>query len=157
MKLLELLCSRLTISYTQNRLNHQFLRISNRNVQVLRLKRVPEIEMSLTQIHSPDDDWTRSLPDAKCEDGRRKRLWCHQIDSYGNLNSHSVHRITICRSLELQPRDLRKLDGTVREGVLPIIMVRPRAILMHMESISAIIKHDGVILIDTSNGILLEN
>lgn len=74
---------------------------------------------------------------------------CHELDRQGVLHvkSGKFHKSSLCSSLGLLPRDIRKLDGTLKEQ-LPIILVRDSSILVNIEHIRAIIKHDGVILFE---------
>lgn len=81
------------------------------------------------------------LPDAT--------LICHELDRRGVLHVHSgrFQKSELCSSLGLLPRDLRKLDGTLKSQ-LPAVLVRDSAVLVNMDPIRAIIKHDGVILFE---------
>lgn len=74
----------------------------------------------------------------------------HELDQHGILHvlSGRSQKSSLCTSLGLLPRDVRKLDGTLRDQ-LPIILVRDSAILVHIEHIRAIIKHDGVVLFES--------
>lgn len=73
----------------------------------------------------------------------------HELDRHGILHvlSGRSQKSSLCTSLGLLPRDVRKLDGTLRDQ-LPIILVRDSAILVHIEYIRAIVKHDGVVLFE---------
>ncbi|PJF16625.1 Magnesium transporter MRS2/LPE10 domain-containing protein [Paramicrosporidium saccamoebae] len=74
---------------------------------------------------------------------------CHELDSQGivHVTSGKFQKSSLCSTLGLLPRDIRKLDGTLKDQ-LPIILVRDSAVLVNMEHIRAIIKHDGVILFE---------
>lgn len=74
---------------------------------------------------------------------------CHELDSTGAVHvlGGKFQKSSLCSSLGLAPRDLRKLDGTLRDQ-LPLILVRDSAILVNIEHIRAIVKHDGVILFE---------
>lgn len=73
----------------------------------------------------------------------------HELDRHGILHvlSGRSQKSALCTSLRLLARDVRKLDGTLKDQ-LPIILVRDSAILVHIEHIRAIIKYDGVILFE---------
>lgn len=74
----------------------------------------------------------------------------HELDRHGILHvlSGRSQKSALCTSLGLLARDVRKLDGTLKDQ-LPIILVRDSAILVHMEHVRAIIKHDGIILFES--------
>ena len=77
-------------------------------------------------------------------------LICNEIDSAGNLrtNPSKYRKSQLCVMHELQPRDLRKLDGTLKNQ-LPGILVRSSAILVNLDIIKAIIKSDRFILFES--------
>jgi len=81
------------------------------------------------------------------------KLICHELDTNGRMHMHgrAFAKSKVCASLGLQPRDLRKLDGTFGEQ-LPVILVRESAVLVYMDPIRAIIKHDGIILFENYGG-----
>lgn len=76
-------------------------------------------------------------------------LVCSSIDYTGRLVSHQSPTLKshLCSLHGLLPRDLRKLDGTLKNQ-LPAILVRPRAILVNLQKIKAIIKFDQVIIFE---------
>lgn len=80
---------------------------------------------------------------------KESMLVCHEIDSRGNIHIHGgkVPKSQLCSNLGLLPRDLRKLDGTLRDQ-LPVILVRESSILLNIDPLRAVIKHDGVILFE---------
>lgn len=81
-------------------------------------------------------------------------LICTEIDADGNLvnctkgGSKLVSKSSICALYGLQPRDLRKLDGTLKDQ-LPVILVRSSAVLLNLGVVKAIIRHDGVTLFES--------
>lgn len=76
-------------------------------------------------------------------------LICNEIDQEGRLHVSCgrVLKSTLCASNGLQPRDLRKLDGTLKNQ-LPVILVRSSAILVNLGTVKAIIRHNGVTLFE---------
>lgn len=76
-------------------------------------------------------------------------LICNEIDAEGRLHVSCgrILKSTICASYGLQPRDLRKLDGTLKNQ-LPVILVRSQAILVNLGVVKAIIRHNGVTLFE---------
>jgi magnesium transporter len=74
---------------------------------------------------------------------------CHELDRSGVLHvlGGKFLKSSLCSSLGLLPRDVRRLDGTLKDQ-LPLILVRESALLVNIENIRAIIKHDGVILFE---------
>ena len=74
---------------------------------------------------------------------------CHELDGNGVLHvlGGKFLKSSLCSSLGLLPRDVRRLDGTLKDQ-LPLILVRESALLVNIENIRAIIKHDGVILFE---------
>lgn len=74
---------------------------------------------------------------------------CHELDRHGTLHvlGGKFQKSSLCSSLGLLPRDMRKLDGTLKDQ-LPLILVRDSAILVNIEYIRAIVKYDGVILFE---------
>lgn len=73
-------------------------------------------------------------------------LLCTELDRQGNssLRKGLFSKTSLCSSLGLQARDLRKLDGTLKNQ-LPSILIRPSAILINLEFVRAVIKCDRVI------------
>jgi magnesium transporter len=78
-------------------------------------------------------------------------LMYHELDKEGNLQvkSGKFPKLSLCMALGLQARDLRKLDGTLKDQ-LPSILVRESALLINCEYIKAVIKFDGVILFEST-------
>lgn len=76
-------------------------------------------------------------------------LICNEIDADGRLHVScgKILKSTLCASFGLQPRDLRKLDGTLKNQ-LPVILVRSSAILVNLGTVKAIIRHNGVTLFE---------
>lgn len=76
-------------------------------------------------------------------------LICNEIDVNGRLHVScgKVLKSTLCASNGLQARDLRKLDGTLKDQ-LPAILVRSSAILVNLGTVKAIIRHNGVTLFE---------
>lgn len=76
-------------------------------------------------------------------------LICTELDAKGEMQvSHGRFlKSTLCASHGLLPRDLRKLDGTLRNQ-LPAILVRHSAILVNLDPIKAIIRSDRVVLFE---------
>jgi magnesium transporter len=77
-------------------------------------------------------------------------LLCHELDSTGliRVTSGRYKKSELCLLHGLQPRDLRKLDGTLKNQ-LPAVLVRDSAILVNLEYIKAIIKKDSIILFES--------
>ena len=73
------------------------------------------------------------------------KLACTELDRYGHLSLRKglFSKSSLCSSLGLQARDLRKLDGTLKNQ-LPSILIRPSAILVNFDSVRAVIKCDRV-------------
>ena len=72
-------------------------------------------------------------------------LICTELDRHGHtsLRQGLFSKSSLCSSLGLQARDLRKLDGTLKNQ-LPSILIRPSAILVNFDSVRAVIKCDRV-------------
>lgn len=73
------------------------------------------------------------------------KLICTELDRHGHLSLRQgiFSKSTLCSSLGLQARDLRKLDGTLKNQ-LPSILIRPSAILVNFDSVRAVVKCDRV-------------
>lgn len=73
------------------------------------------------------------------------KLICTELDRHGHssLRQGIFSKSSLCSSLGLQARDLRKLDGTLKNQ-LPSILIRPSAILVNFDSVRAVIKCDRV-------------
>ncbi len=76
-------------------------------------------------------------------------LICNEIDVNGRLHVSCgrILKSTLCASYGIQARDLRKLDGTLKNQ-LPVILVRASAILVNLGTVKAIIRHNGVTLFE---------
>lgn len=73
-------------------------------------------------------------------------LNCTEIDNEGRVYSGRYLKSTLCTVHGLQTRDLRKLDGTLKNQ-LPTILVRPGSLLVHLDDgIRAIVTHCSVTL-----------
>lgn len=72
-------------------------------------------------------------------------LICNELDSKGQLSVTCGRflKSTLCQVHGLQPRDLRKLDGTLKNQ-LPVIFIRSSAMLVNLDYIKAIINHNAV-------------
>lgn len=81
------------------------------------------------------------------------RLVCSEMDRHGNLliRKGRFSKASLCSSLGLQARDLRKLDGTLKNQ-LPSFLIRPSTILVNLEGIRAVIKCDRVTLFSSEEG-----
>jgi magnesium transporter len=77
------------------------------------------------------------------------KLICTELDRHGysSLRQGLFSKSSLCSSLGLQARDLRKLDGTLKNQ-LPSILIRPSAILVNFDSVRAVIKWDRVTFFD---------
>ncbi|CUM65962.1 uncharacterized protein PRCAT00003616001 [Priceomyces carsonii] len=78
---------------------------------------------------------------------------CTSFDDKGNISaiSKKFPKMSFLKQNGLFPRDLRKID-TSSVDVVPLITVRPpRAILINLLHIKAIIEKDAVMIFDTSN------
>ena len=73
------------------------------------------------------------------------KLVCTELDRHGHLSLRQglFSKSSLCSSLGMQARDLRKLDGTLKNQ-LPSILIRPSAILVNFEFVRAVIKCDRV-------------
>ena len=73
------------------------------------------------------------------------KLVCTELDRHGHLSLRKgiFSKSSLCSSLGLQARDLRKLDGTLKNQ-LPSILIRPSAILVNFDAVRAVIKCDRV-------------
>ena len=73
------------------------------------------------------------------------KLICTELDRHGHssLRQGLFSKSSLCSSLGLQARDLRKLDGTLKNQ-LPSILIRPSAILVNFDYVRAVIKCDRV-------------
>lgn len=73
------------------------------------------------------------------------KLACTELDRHGHLSVKKglFSKSSLCSSLGLQARDLRKLDGTLKNQ-LPSILIRPSAILVNFDAVRAVIKCDRV-------------
>jgi magnesium transporter len=72
-------------------------------------------------------------------------LICNELDSNGHLHVTCGRflKSALCQAHGLQPRDLRKLDGTLKNQ-LPVILIRTSALLVNLDYIKAIINHNAV-------------
>ena len=86
------------------------------------------------------------------EPNRELTLVCNELDSQGNIKTVSGKFLKgeVCFMHSLQPRDLRKLDGTLKNQ-LPAILVRESAILINLDFIKAVVKPDSVVLFESMN------
>lgn len=73
------------------------------------------------------------------------KLICTELDRHGHssLRQGLFSKSSLCSSLGLQARDLRKLDGTLKNQ-LPSILIRPSTILVNFDYVRAVIKCDRV-------------
>lgn len=73
------------------------------------------------------------------------KLICTELDRNGHLSLRKglFSKSSLCSSLGLQARDLRKLDGTLKNQ-LPSILIRPSVILVNFDAVRAVIKCDRV-------------
>ncbi len=74
-------------------------------------------------------------------------LTCSELDRHGHskVRKGRFSKSSLCNSLGLQARDLRKLDGTLKNQ-LPSFLIRPSTILANLEGVRAVIKCDRVTL-----------
>lgn len=100
-----------------------------------------EMRASMPNISIPPT----SKPTVKLE----SVLICNELDAGGNMHVSCGRflKSALCAQHGLLPRDLRKLDGTLRNQ-MPVILVRQSALLVHLTPLRAIIKHDGVIFFE---------
>lgn len=79
-------------------------------------------------------------------------LICAELAPNGTLSLRSgrFSKPALCSAHGLLPRDLRRLDGTLAANQLPVILVRQSALLVNLEFLRAIVKHDGVLLLESS-------
>jgi magnesium transporter len=83
-------------------------------------------------------------------------LSCLEVDDAGQVFHGRYVKNALCLLHGLQPRDLRKLDGTLKNQ-LPAILVRPRSLLVHLsDGIRAIITHNRVTLFEAADGGVVE-
>lgn len=77
-------------------------------------------------------------------------LRCTILDSQGNLGTPSleVRREDLIYKHGLLPRDLRKIEKSRKNDLVPIILVRENSILISLLTIRALVKSDNVILFD---------
>ena len=92
--------------------------------------------------------WMRqNVPDSQVLALRHNelRLVCSDLDRHGHLSIRKglFSKSSLCSALGLQARDLRKLDGTLKNQ-LPSILIRPSAILVNFGMVRAVIKCDRV-------------
>lgn len=85
-------------------------------------------------------------------------LRCTTLDSQGNLGTPSleIKRDELISTHGLLPRDLRKIEKSRKNDLVPSILVRENSILISLLTIRALVKSDMVILFD-SMGISLES
>ena len=74
-------------------------------------------------------------------------LSCIEIDINGQIYTGRYLKSALCTLHGLQTRDLRKLDGTLKNQ-LPAILVRPGSFLVHLDYIRAIVTHCSVTLFE---------
>jgi magnesium transporter len=74
-------------------------------------------------------------------------LSCLEIDIHGQIYTGRYLKSALCTLHGLQTRDLRKLDGTLKNQ-LPAILVRPGSFLVHLDHIRAIVTHCSVTLFE---------
>ena len=88
-------------------------------------------------------------PMARPSSASEPSLICNEIDAEGRLHVScgKILKSTLCASYGIQPRDLRKLDGTLKNQ-LPVILVRSSAILVNLGMVKAIIRYNGVTLFE---------
>lgn len=113
---------------------------------------------TITMKHSADISKNHLLNDKKDKDvpvppvptlnsrqGNEIALICNELDSTGTLHITCGRflKSALCQSHGLQPRDLRKLDGTLKNQ-LPVILIRSSALLVNLDYIKAIINHNAV-------------
>ncbi len=111
-------------------------------------KRIPRIyfdSQKYTQIHP--DTLQQTQNEAQPTIRSDLNLTCSELDRHGHLQIRKGHfsKASLCNSLGLQARDLRKLDGTLKNQ-LPSFLIRPSTILANLERVRAVIKCDRVTL-----------
>ncbi|SCU91661.1 LAMI_0E06766g1_1 [Lachancea mirantina] len=85
-------------------------------------------------------------------------LRCTVLDSKGNMTTPSmeIKRDELISTHGLLPRDLRKIEKSRKNDLVPSLLVRENSILISLLTIRALVKCDAVILFD-SMGISLES
>lgn len=78
-------------------------------------------------------------------------LRCTILDSQGNLGTPSLEmrREDLISMHGLLPRDLRKIEKSRKNDLVPNLLVRENSILVSLLSIRALVKSDSVILFDS--------
>ena len=124
-----------------------------------KLKSLPVVEQSSSKritckprsatLYSDEPSCQGSNNNVYARSAETATVICHELDKSGtvHVSGGKFQKSAICASLGVLPRDLRKLDGTLKDQ-LPLILVRDSAILVNVEHIKAIVKHDGVILFE---------
>eukprot|EP00742_Colponemidia_sp_Colp-10_P012461 GILJ01014000.1.p1 GENE.GILJ01014000.1~~GILJ01014000.1.p1 ORF type:complete len:476 (+),score=63.25 GILJ01014000.1:39-1466(+) len=70
-----------------------------------------------------------------------------QINMYGDVVEREFLRHELGQEVGVPARDLRALDSSFRNQ-MPMILTRPGAILINMEHVKAILRHDNIILLE---------
>ena len=85
---------------------------------------------------------------------------CTTFDSQGNTGPNSIEmkREDLVTQHQLLPRDLRKIEKSKKNDLVPSILVRKDGILISLLTIKALIKADSVIIFDSmGSGISLNS
>ncbi|KAI1318569.1 magnesium ion transporter [Mortierella claussenii] len=81
------------------------------------------------------------------------KLRCTELDEGGNIVQSTAGEFLksdLCQQYGLHPRDLRKIDGGF-SNQMPVVLVRPKVILVNLGHIRALIKADRVVLFDSAD------
>ncbi|KAG0239136.1 magnesium ion transporter [Actinomortierella wolfii] len=78
------------------------------------------------------------------------KLRCTEFDHRGNVKTTAGEflKSDLCQKHGLHARDLRKIDSSFNNQ-MPVLLVRPEAILINLGHIRALIKADEVVLFDS--------
>jgi magnesium transporter len=81
-------------------------------------------------------------------------LKCTEFDQQGNVKftAGEYPKMELCAVHGLQPRELRTIDSSFK-NLMPVILVRPQAIIVNLEHIKALIKCNSVLLFDSVGAI----
>ncbi|KAF9285057.1 magnesium ion transporter [Mortierella alpina] len=102
-------------------------------------------------VHDPAKRLQRSLAAVPHHTIKNEiKLRCTEFDHRGNVKTTAGEflKSDLCQQHGLHARDLRKIDSSFNNQ-MPVILVRPEAILVNVGHIRALIKADLVVLFDS--------
>lgn len=110
----------------------------------------PAFQAIPTSISDPATRLQRNLTAVPHHIKNEIKLRCTEFDHKGNVKTTAGEflKSDLCQQHGLHARDLRKIDSSFNNQ-MPVLLVRPEAILVNVGHIRALIKADLVVLFDS--------